>query len=167
MTPNIHFRNILLSDNLDLEFIIRSVFTEMEIPLKGTGFEDISVSNMYSFYQHPRRCYFVALADHVILGGAGIAPLVGAGNRIGELQKMYLSPQGRGRGIGQTLMDLCTTTAQKMAFEQLYLETHPKMLRAISFYQKNGFVQQKQPMGCTGHSSCPVYMLKNLDDLSS
>jgi putative acetyltransferase len=37
------------------------------------------------------------------------------------------------------------------------------MLAAQKLYQKVGFTYLDSPIGCTGHTSCPVWMLKQLD----
>jgi putative acetyltransferase len=52
--------------------------------------------------------------------------------------------------------------AKEFGFEKCYLETLPNMLAAQKLYQKVGFQYLEEPLGCTGHSSCPVWMIKEL-----
>ena len=75
---------------------------------------------------------------------------------------MYFLPETRGLGIGSAMMARCLETAKGFGFEQCYLETMPFMLDAQKLYKKVGFTNIDAPMGSTGHTSCPVWMLKNL-----
>jgi len=52
--------------------------------------------------------------------------------------------------------------ARFFGYEQCYLETMPYMTDAQKLYKKFGFEYIDAPMGCTGHTSCPVWMLKDL-----
>ena len=47
-------------------------------------------------------------------------------------------------------------------FEKCYLETMPFMHAAQKLYLKSGFEYICASMGSTGHTSCPVWMLKEL-----
>jgi putative acetyltransferase len=40
----------------------------------------------------------------------------------------------------------------------------PFMHAAQKLYTKSGFEYLDAPMGCTGHNSCPVWMLKDLQN---
>jgi putative acetyltransferase len=75
---------------------------------------------------------------------------------------MYFLPEARGRGLAKQLMTTCLDAAIKFGFKKCYIETMPYMKAAQALYQKNGFKYIDEPMGCTGHSACPVYMLKDL-----
>ena len=97
-----------------------------------------------------------------IIGCAGIAPLANEEENVCELQKMYLLPKVRGRGLGDKLIAVCLQQAKEYGFESCYLETMPYMKAAQKLYQKHGFEYLDSPMGCTGHTSCPVYMYKKL-----
>ena len=79
-----------------------------------------------------------------------------------ELQKMYLDPKARGKGVGTNLLELCLSFARENNFSLCYLETMPYMLDAQELYRKNGFIYINNPMGDTGHYSCPVWMTKEL-----
>ena len=97
-----------------------------------------------------------------IVGGAGIAPLVNGDPTICELQKMYFLPETRGKGIGAEMMESCLQAAQEFGFKKCYIETFPFMIAAQKLYKKSGFEYIDTPMGNTGHSSCPIWMLKDL-----
>ena len=134
----------------------------MKVPLKGTAYADRELDNMYKAYRIPRSRYFVVEFNGQILGGAGIMPLNKGAKNICELQKMYLDPKARGKGVGTNLLELCLSFARENNFSLCYLETMPYMLDAQELYRKNGFIYINNPMGDTGHYSCPVWMTKEL-----
>ncbi|MDD2986527.1 GNAT family N-acetyltransferase [Flavobacterium sp.] len=155
-------RPIQLSDNQELATVIRSVLVEHQVPKVGTAYADISLDCMFETYSKPRSAYFVVEQDGKIIGGAGISPLENEAASLCELQKMYFLPEARGIGLGQQMMTTCLEAALSFGYQQCYLETMPNMLEAQHLYKKVGFAYIKEPMGCTGHTSCPVWMLKTL-----
>jgi len=155
-------REVIRTDNPHLAIVIRGVLKEMKVPTKGTAYADKELDNMYQAYSVPRSKYFVVEFSNQILGGAGIMPLNKGAKNICELQKMYLHPKARGKGVGSNLLRLCLSFARENNFSLCYLETMPYMLDAQKLYKKNGFVYINNPMGDTGHYSCPVWMTKEL-----
>ncbi len=155
-------RKIEKRDNKAVAELIRAVFDEMNIPKVGTAYEDPYLDLMYEEYNKPRSVYYVVESEGKIVGAAGVAPLENEAESICELQKMYFSPETRGLGIGSQMMDKCMQSAKEMGFEKCYLETMPFMHGAQKLYKKTGFVNIDGPMGSTGHTSCPVWMLKDL-----
>ena len=155
-------REVIKPDNPHLAIIIRGVLKEMKVPTKGTAYADKELDNMYQAYSVPRSKYFVVEFGDQILGGAGIMQLNKEAKNICELQKMYLHPKARGKGVGSNLLKLCLSFARENNFSLCYLETMPYMLDAQNLYKENGFVYINKPMGDTGHYSCPVWMTKEL-----
>ncbi|GLB51200.1 N-acetyltransferase [Neptunitalea chrysea] len=155
-------REIQPEDNKVVAQLIRSVFDELNIPKTGTAYEDVSLDKMYETYQLPRSNYFVVMSEGVIVGGAGVAPLQNDSSDICELQKMYFLREARGKGAGFNIMELCLKAAKDFGFEKCYLETMPFMEEAQKLYKKFNFKYLETPMGCTGHTSCPVWMIKDL-----
>lgn len=158
----ITIRPIQPQDNAEIAAIIRCVFDELDAPKTGTAYADPTLDTLSDVYKSGKSVYFVAEVDGIVLGGAGIAPLENGPAGICELQKMYTGKTARGKGIGAQLMERCLTAAADFGYSQCYLETLPYMLDAQKLYKKYGFAYLDAPMGDTGHSSCPVWMLKNL-----
>jgi len=155
-------REIQVGDNSQVAQVIRSVLEELNVPKIGTAYADPQLDAMYETYQHPRSTYFVVEKDGKIMGCAGIAPLENGAPDVCELQKMYFLPETRGLGMGSQMMTTCLAQAQSFGFKQCYLETMPYMEAAQKLYKKSGFEYLEAPMGCTGHTSCPVWMIKEL-----
>ena len=159
---NYSIRKINKEDNPEVAQLIRAVFDEMDIPKVGTAYEDPYLDLMYEEYNKARSVYYVVENNGKIVGVAGIAPLVNESETICELQKMYFLPEARGIGIGSEMMEVCLQSGKNFGYEKCYLETMPFMLDAQKLYKKVGFEYICSPMGSTGHTSCPVWMLKNL-----
>ena len=158
----INIRPIQPEDNQPIEQVVRDVFTEMNIPKVGTAYADPELKIMFQAYNQPRAIYFVVENNSKIIGGAGICQLENEAETICELQKMYFLPEARGLGLGIELMQKCLTKAKEFGFESCYLETMPYMEAAQKLYKKVGFEYLNNPLGNTGHTSCPVWMLKKL-----
>ena len=159
---NYSIRKIKKEDNQAVAQLIRAVFDELNIPKVGTAYEDPYLDLMFEEYNKPKSVYYVVEKNGRIIGAAGIAPLENEAETICELQKMYFLPETRGLGIGSEMMAMCLQSAKDFGFEKCYLETMPFMDAAQKLYKKSGFEYIDSPMGCTGHTSCPVWMLKKL-----
>ena len=155
-------RPINESDNKHISVILREVLIEMDIPRIGSAYEDPEINNMYESYQSNRSIYFVVEENNKILGGAGINQLKNGDVNICELQKMYFHKSIRGRGIGDKMIELCLNFAVVSNYKKCYIETMPNMVDAQKLYIKKGFKYIDNPLGNTGHTACPIWMLKNL-----
>jgi len=161
MTP-ISIRPIQPEDNPFVEALIKSVFDELDLPKTGTAYEDVSLTTMFENYNQPNAAYFVLIKEDKIIGGAGIAALNQPNDGVCELQKMYFSPEARGLGWGTLLMEICLEKAKIFGFTACYLETLHQMKEAQKLYLKSCFEYIDEPLGNTGHTSCPVWMFKKL-----
>lgn len=159
----LQIRPVEHADNVKLAIVLRAILVEMGVPKVGTAYEDKALDCMCETYAEENSQYFVVEQDGIILGGAGIAALANYDGPVCELQKMYVSSELRGQGVGKQLMDRCLEFASKSGFEQVYIETMPYMKAAQKLYNKSGFYYIGGPLGDTGHNACPVHMLKDLD----
>ena len=155
-------REIKKEDNQQVAQVIRTVLEEFNVPKVGTAYADPQLDAMYETYQEAKSAYFVVENEGRIIGTAGIAPLANGAPDVCELQKMYFLSETRGLGIGAQMMEVCLTKAKEFGFQRCYLETMPYMEAAQKLYKRSGFDYLQEPMGCTGHTSCPVWMIKEL-----
>lgn len=161
---NTVIRKIEQQDNAAVAKVIRTVLEEHNVPKVGTAYADKSLDCMCEIYTTPEAAYFVIDDNGTITGGAGIAPLEGGNPDTCELQKMYFLDTARGRGTGTAMMQACLDFAVEAGYKYCYLESMPYMEAAQKLYKKSGFEYIDAPMGNTGHTSCPVWMLKKLTD---
>lgn len=155
-------RKIEQKDNQAIAAVIRAVLEQMHVPKVGTAYADPQLDCMFETYNVPDAIYYVVENEGKIVGGAGIIQLQNGENGICELQKMYFLSETRGLGLGRQLIQQCLSDAKSFGFTSCYLETMPYMEAAQHLYKQSGFVYLDAPMGCTGHTSCPVWMLKIL-----
>lgn len=155
-------REIQKKDNTQIASVIREVFVSDDYPKIGTAFADKQLDFMFEAYDKPKAAYFVIEENGKIIGGAGVSQLDNSEENICELQKMYFLQQARGKGIGFQMIRKCLETATDFGYEKCYLETLPEMLAAQHLYKKAGFEYLCEPMGNTGHTTCPVWMIKDL-----
>jgi len=152
------------SDNHILARVLREVLIEMDVPKQGTAFADPEIDAVYDAYFGGNADYWVVCHGNHIMGGAGIAPLREGPRGYCELQKMYFLPDARGKGLGNQMIQKCLTQAKSYGYTDCYIETMPNMIYAQKLYKKWGFTYIDHPLGDTGHSSCPVWMVKSLQD---
>ena len=155
-------REIQFNDNSQIESVIKSIFIELHLPLTGTVYEDVETTQMFESYQEDKAVYFVIDHEGQVKGGAGIKALPTEKPSICELQKMYISPDARGKGYSKQLLDICLEAAKSMGYTQCYLETLSELTTAQKLYKQYGFEYLETSMGNTGHSSCGVRMIKTL-----
>jgi GNAT superfamily N-acetyltransferase len=82
----------------------------------------------------PPRGFFVALvSDGDALAGGGVRAL---GDAVGEVKRMYVAPEWRGRGLGRRLLDELEAAARELGFSRLRLDTAGSVER---FYVGAGY----------------------------
>ncbi|HLO79626.1 MAG TPA: GNAT family N-acetyltransferase [Chitinophagaceae bacterium] len=159
---DITIRPIAPEDNAAIAKVIRDTLAEFGANHPGTVYFDPTTDHLWEMFQAAGSFYQVALLNGKIVGGGGIFPSDGLPTDTCELVKMYLLPEVRGIGLGRKLISDCITTAEKLGYKNIYLETMPELKDALNTYAKFGFSYLKGPMGNTGHFGCALWMLKNL-----
>lgn len=81
--------------------------------------------------------FFALVGDEA----AGTVALIPMGENDLELTKMAVSPEFRGQGIGDRLMEACIEHGRKAGRRALVLESNTKQEAAIGLYRKFGFVE--------------------------
>ena len=155
-------RPIEAGDDATMAAIIRTVMPEFGATGSGFAISDPEVDWMSRAYSEPRSAYFVVEREGKVLGGGGVAQLVGGEADVCELRKMYFLPEARGLGAGTAMMTRCLDAARGFGFKRCYLETLSGMDAAMRLYEKTGFRRISCSMGATGHGGCNTFYLLNL-----
>ena len=161
-TMNIVYRRIEKRDNKVLSRLIKKVFEEFGINIPGTVYTDPTTDALFELFQTPGSVYWIAEENEHILGGCGIFPTEGLPDRYAELVKLYLSADARGKGIGHSLLQKSIQSARALNYTYLYLESFPNLSKAISLYERNGFIKLDKALGNSGHYACNVWMERKL-----
>jgi ribosomal protein S18 acetylase RimI-like enzyme len=81
----------------------------------------------------------------------------------GEVKRLYVEPEYRGRGIAAALHDALQSYATNSGYRWLYLDTADNMRAAIRFYEQQGYER------CARYNENPqatIFMRKGLRALS-
>lgn len=157
-----NLRKIQAADNAILAAIIRSAFDDYDAPKTGTVYSDPTTNDLYTLFQTERSVLWVAEVNGSVAGCCGVYPTPGLPPDYAELVKFYLSKAARGLGVGRALMEQCTQSAINLGYTHLYLESLPQFSNAVSIYQKQGYQLLDHPLGESGHTSCDIWMVKEL-----
>ncbi|MBK8495889.1 MAG: GNAT family N-acetyltransferase [Chitinophagaceae bacterium] len=155
-------RTIKQDDNPVLAKIIRDSLAEFKANKPGTVYFDDRTDHLFEEFKVARSIYYVAAYDSKIIGGAGVYPTENLPAGTCELVKLYLSPDVRGKGIGKLLLEKCIAAARELGYSKMYLETMPELTVAIPMYEKSGFTYLQESQGCSGHTGCDIWMIKDL-----
>ena len=102
-------------------------------------------------YPEPGATHFRLDADEVAEGcGAFLVASVGeravgcgAVRRlepgVGEVKRMYVVPDARGRGVGRAILEALGAEARALGLTRLVLETGVRQREAIALYERAGF----------------------------
>ncbi len=106
----------------------------------------------------PHVAFLVARRDGVAVGcGAVVCGDDQAGERSGEIKRMWVDPGQRGGGIGVALLDALIATARVRGLSMLRLETGISQPAAISLYRRAGFAECG-PFGSYQHDPLSLFM---------
>lgn len=155
-------RPVRQSDDPLIASVIRTVMPEFGATGSGFAINDPEVDWMSRAYAAPQSAYFVVERGGKVMGGGGVAPLVGGDGNTCELRKMYFLPEARGIGAGTTMMEHCLQAARHLGFNRCYLETLCGMDAAMRLYERTGFQRIAEPLGATGHGGCDTFYLLEL-----
>jgi ribosomal protein S18 acetylase RimI-like enzyme len=107
------------------------------IDLSYQGFEE-ELAGLPGKYAAPSGALLIARGwDGEPLGCVALRPLDDAGRC--EMKRLYVSPRGRGLGLGKALVDAVIAEAKRIGYREMRLDTLPTMGEAISLYRKAGF----------------------------
>ena len=98
---------------------------------------DAELDGLPGDYAPPRGALFVALDGPRHVGMIALRPLEGP---VGEMKRLYVRPDARGRGLARQLIDRLCDEAKRLGYAELRLDTLPMMGDAQALYKAYGFV---------------------------
>ena len=88
-------------------------------------------------YAPPRGALFVVTERDRYLAMIALRPIAGS---IGEMKRLYVRPEARGRGLARRLIESVCAEAKRLGYSELRLDTLPMMGDAQALYERSGFV---------------------------
>ncbi|EHR31837.1 hypothetical protein HMPREF9709_01793 [Helcococcus kunzii ATCC 51366] len=148
-------------DNQTLAKIIRKNLEEHHLDIAGTAYFDSNLDNLSEYYNqlNTNRVYYVILDDNEnLLGGVGMEAFENIDNCV-EMQKLYLSDEAKGQGLGVKLVQYIEEKAKEQGYSKMYLESHSNLKAAISLYKKMGYKQMDRP-DFVVHTTVDMFFIK-------
>ncbi|MBQ9221507.1 GNAT family N-acetyltransferase [Succinivibrio sp.] len=108
-------------------------------------------------YSPPQGELLVALENDEVLGMVAYHRLT---SKRCEMKRLYLTPNARGRHLGERLVETIIEHAKASGYEEMVLDTIKPLKAAVSLYRKYGFEE------CEAYYDNPmedvIYMRKKL-----
>jgi len=105
------------------------------VDLSFQNFEH-EVEHLSSEYAAPIGVFFLAEENDVYVGCIGLRRFA---NGVGEIKRLYVSPAGRGHGLGRLLVEGVLAAGKQLGYARLVLDTLPSMKEAQKLYASCGF----------------------------
>jgi len=121
-------------DTLDARALIEELEAHLEPLYPSASRHGYAVEKLIA-----ENVAFFLVRDDDVAAGCGGIKLVGT--EYGELKRMYVRPQFRGRRFGELLIDHLTEYARRHSINTLRLETGIHQQAAIALYERVGFVR--------------------------
>jgi drug/metabolite transporter (DMT)-like permease/GNAT superfamily N-acetyltransferase len=131
----------LYADEIDSRFINR---------------EPCRVETMAAEYEEPAGTFLVVYEDGRAVACGGIRAL---GDGAGELKRMYVVPDARGRGIGASLLRRLEDEARRLGYRRLRLDTAAPLKEAQELYRSAGY---QEIADYNGNTAASLWMEKDL-----
>lgn len=86
---------------------------------------------------HAEARFLVVVVDGRAVGCGALQPTTDPGT--GELKRMYVAPQHRGRGVASALLAAIEEMGRRLGYHGIRLSTGLKQPEAIALYEKHGY----------------------------
>jgi N-acetylglutamate synthase-like GNAT family acetyltransferase len=150
-------REAVEGDLKEIQELLFEIFQEAQFNNKSKGhtlwqrmeirYHDDPAKNLKDFWgADRRRRYAVVLHENSsndLVGFAWILAKDGVKD-VGELNKLYLRQDYRGKGLGKHILNLMLEEAKVLGFTTMYLITGRELTGAIALYSSIGFVEVEQ-----------------------
>lgn len=118
---------------------IRSLFREYEASLDvDLGFQDFEreLNTLPGKYAPPEGDLLIGSIQGAPLGCVAVRRLQ---DRICEMKRLYVRPQGRGTGLGKLLARQIIAVARELGYSSMRLDTLSSLNAAMRLYESLGF----------------------------
>src|SRR5436190_13209406 len=102
------------------------------------GFQEIEaeLQGLPGDYAPPHGALFVAQQDDALVGTISLRRF---DDGISEMKRLFVRPEGRGRGLAKQLIAVALAEARRLGYSEIRLDTLPMMADAQALYVSLGF----------------------------
>ncbi len=118
-----------------IQELVRSVLAEFDLEFDLDG-QDRDLVDIAASYDDTGGCFRVMEESGRIVGCGGLYRL---DDETGELRKMYVLRERRGRGWGRMLLGSLLDEARRRGMTRVTLESHSSLVAARTLYESVGF----------------------------
>ncbi|MEP6617825.1 MAG: GNAT family N-acetyltransferase [bacterium] len=129
-----------VTDSRDIDHVRRLVRAHGDARATTPGVENVyaDADRMPGVYAPPRGGIWLAVAADAPIGCVALREI---DNGAGEVKRMFVDAEWRGRGVGRSLLGTLIAGARSRGYETLRLGTLADMEVAQGLYQSIGFTQ--------------------------
>jgi len=109
--------------------------------LRDQRFEEM-LANFKDFFVPPHGECMLARLDGVAVGIVMLKPVDAA---LCEMNRMYVAPAARGRGLGRSLCDALISRAAELGYREMRLGALNRHIEALPLYRSLGFKEDPDP----------------------
>lgn len=137
MPPAFEIRPAAAADLADAARLFQAYAASLPVDLDYQDFAG-ELADLPGKYAPPDGALLLARGQAgEAIGCVGLRPLADPGAC--EMKRLYVSPGGRGLGLGRALMQAVTDQARRQGYREMRLDTLPTMAAAQGLYRQAGF----------------------------
>jgi GNAT superfamily N-acetyltransferase len=123
-------------DSADAVACLKAYFAELEERF-GTAFDpDAGATSPDTAMAPPKGAFLIARLDGRAVGCGGVKLLEPG---VGEIKRMWIAPDMRGRGLSRLLLDAIEQAARGLGFASVRLDTNRTLGEARALYARTGY----------------------------
>jgi L-amino acid N-acyltransferase YncA len=100
--------------------------------------EDVGDAEVIEAWKRPGAARALAVDDGDVIGYAGVVPLHGWSNHVGEV-RVIVDPGHRGRGVGRALARQAVVDALRLGLTKMIVEVTAEQEATVSMFRSLGF----------------------------
>lgn len=122
-------------DYIKAKEIVAAYVEWLDIDLSFQDYDN-EMKNFKVIYGPPYGAFYIACDNQSVLGGVGLRQY---SRGVGELKRLYVRSDHKGKGIGAKLVAMTISEARHLGYKRLILDTLPEMDSAQKLYAQMGF----------------------------
>lgn len=117
--------------------LFRAYAATLPVDFCTQGFDE-EIGALPGQYAPPQGALLIARDANAALGCVAMRPLA---DNVAEMKRLYVAPEGRGRGLGRALTLAIIDAARAAGHRELRLDTLAPMREAQTLYRSLGFTE--------------------------